>query len=273
MSVPARPDDADLAADVGRELQQALGRHMEQVVREWRALLADVERRQQGYVPAAERDDLALVRDYSRAAIDAFERIGREGAGRLDQVTPDQLSWLDLAAETTRDEASGRAVWARLRQTARNELACGKTGALTVEGRDGRPFERAEYLALWTALADGLQPRNGLERVLVDEMAQALTMHRKWLRKHVLTESYDAMQVEQDVRQRAEWQPPRLRDVEAVDRAALMADRFQRQFLRLLKTYRDQRRLLGTLVVAAGGQLNVGERQVNVGTGRADGDG
>jgi hypothetical protein len=43
-----------------------------------------------------------------------------------------------------------------------------------------------------------------------------------------------------------------------------MADRFQRQFLRLMKAFRDQRRLLGTVVVAAGGQLNVGEQQVNL---------
>jgi hypothetical protein len=35
-----------------------------------------------------------------------------------------------------------------------------------------------------------------------------------------------------------------------------MADRFARQFLRLQKAYRDQRRLFGTLVVAAG-QVNI----------------
>ena len=74
----------------------------------------------------------------------------------------------------------------------------------------------------------------------------------------------ETYRVERDIRQREEWQPPRLGDAEAVDRAALMADRFQRQFLRLMRAYRDQRRLLGAVVVAAGGQLNVAEQQVNV---------
>ncbi len=70
-----------------------------------------------------------------------------------------------------------------------------------------------------------------------------------------------------------EWLPPRLDDAEAVDRAALMADRFRRQFLRLLKAFRDQRRILGTVVVAAGGQLNVAERQLVVGDGASDSEG
>ena len=68
--------------------------------------------------------------------------------------------------------------------------------------------------------------------------------------KHAITESLDAARVPRELRRRGESQPPRLIEPEAVDRAALMADRIQRQFLRLLKAYRDRRRLLGTLVVA-----------------------
>jgi hypothetical protein len=45
-----------------------------------------------------------------------------------------------------------------------------------------------------------------------------------------------------------------------------IADRYQRSFLRLLKAYRDTRRLVGTLVVA-GGQVNIGEQQLNVAGG------
>jgi hypothetical protein len=59
----------------------------------------------------------------------------------------------------------------------------------------------------------------------------------------------------------------------AVDRAAQMADRCERQFLRLLRAHRDQRRLLGSVVVAAGGQLNVAEQQVNVTESRESDDG
>ena len=95
-------------------------------------------------------------------------------------------------------------------------------------------------------------------------MAQAWTAHLRWLHRHAQTDSMESYRLERDARQRGEWQPLRLGEAEAVDRAALMAHRFQRQFLRLLKAFRDQRRLLGSVVVAAGGQLNVAEQQINL---------
>ena len=123
------------------------------------------------------------------------------------------------------------------------------------------------------ALADGLQPRNGMERLLIEGMAQAWTMRERWLHRAVETDSLEAVRIERDSRRRGEWQPPRLSDAAAVDRAAQLADRCERQFLRLMRAYRDQRRLLGSVVVAAGGQLNVAEQQVNVSEGRDSDDG
>jgi len=64
-----------------------------------------------------------------------------------------------------------------------------------------RGLSRAEYLAVRAALAVGLQPRNGMEWLLVDGMAEARLL---WLNKHAKTESLDAARVEQDVRQRGE---------------------------------------------------------------------
>jgi len=49
-------------------------------------------------------------------------------------------------------------------------------------------------------------------------------------------------------------------------RSSDAADRYQRAFLRLLKAYRDNRRLFSMLVVT-GGQVNVGERQMNIADG------
>lgn len=61
----------------------------------------------------------------------------------------------------------------------------------------------------------------------------------------------------------AGWLPPRLDQADAIEQAVMMADRYQRAFLRLLRALRDQRRLFDSLVVA-GGQVNIGDRQVNV---------
>ena len=275
VSLPAPVDgDADPAAEVGRDLRRALARFMDHAVRAWRAKLADVEKKQAGYVPPGERDELAGLRELTRYAVDAFERIGRDGAGRIEHLAPDELGWHDLSAEWARDEAAGGALWERVRRAAREELAVGTTGAEVVEGYHARPFERAAYLAVRDALADGLRPGNGAERLLVDGMAEAWTMRLLWLDKHAKTESLDAARVGRDIRERGEWQPPRLGEAEAVDRAAQMADRFERQFLRLLRAYRDQRRLLGPVIVTGGGQLNLGQNQVNLAEGLAgDGEG
>ncbi len=273
MSLPVPADDeenVDLTAEIGGDLHRSLAQYMDHVVREWRTLLAQLERKQQGYVVPGEHDDLAQMREFTRFAIDGFERIGREGGGHIDHRQPDELTWDTISAEWARDEAAGRVLWEKVKQTARYELAVGKTGAEAVEGYRARPFARAQYSAIREALADGLQPRNGMEWLLIDGMAEAWLMNLHWLHRHVQTESLETYRVERDIRQREEWQPPRLGDAEAVDRAALMADRFQRQFLRLMRAYRDQRRLLGAVVVAAGGQLNVAEQQVNLAEGRVD---
>lgn len=263
--VVANPPATDPAeAEIGRDLHRALGRFMDWAVREWRTALAEVERKQRGYVPAGERDDLAAMREFMQHAIATFEGIGRDPRPRLDDLPVDRLSWHDVMGEMKRDREAGLALWGKVKGQARDELAIGKAGADAIEGYDAGPWERAQYVAVRSAIADGLQPRNGLEWLLIDGMAQAVTMQARWLRKHARTESLDAAAIERDTRRSGEWQPPRLGEAAAVDRAAVMADRFQRQFLRLMKAYRDQRRLLGTVVVAAGGQLNVAEQQVNV---------
>ena len=132
-----------------------------------------------------------------------------------------------------------------------------------IEGYHASPYERATFLAVREALADGLQPRNKMEWLLIDGMAQAWTLHLRWLDKHTNMDSMDAIRSQRDMRQRDGWEPPRLGEAEAVDRAVQMADRFQRQFLRLMKCYRDGRRLIGSMMVL-GGQVNVAEQQVNM---------
>src|SRR5215212_3807742 len=107
MSLP-KPITEDAALDpvveIAAEVQRTLARSMDGVVREWRVLLADLEKKQAGYVAPGERDDLASLRDYTRAAIDSFERIGRDPV-HLDHLTPAEYSWYDITAEISRDAA------------------------------------------------------------------------------------------------------------------------------------------------------------------------
>jgi hypothetical protein len=182
-----------------------------------------------------------------------------EGPPKHDHLTPADVSWNDVSAAWRHDEAAGRAIWERIRQTARDELREGKAGAFAIEGYEERPMRRAEYLAVWLALADGPRPANGAGRLLIDGMAQALMMQRHWLKRMMQTESLG--DIRRGRSRRDEYEPPRLSESEAVDRTVAMQDRFQRQFLRLMKCFRDGRRL-GVSMTVMGGQVNVAEQQI-----------
>ena len=197
VNVDAGPD---ASVEIAGDVQRTLARLMDGTVREWRVLLAQLEKKQAGYVAPGERDDLASLREFTLYAIDSFERIGHDGPARLDHLTPAEFSWYDITAEMRRDETAGWAVWAKVRQTARGESAGGVMAGQAIEGHHLRPYERAAFLAIREALADGLQPRNGMERLLVDGMAQAWTLHLRWLSKHIKADSLDAIRVERDVR-------------------------------------------------------------------------
>src|SRR5215212_1004489 len=117
MSLP-KPITEDAALDpvveIAGDVQRTLARSMDGIVREWRVLLAELEKKQAGYVAPGERDDLAKMREYTRAAIDSFERIGRDPI-RLDHMPPAEYSWYDITSEIRRDAAEGWAVWHRVR--------------------------------------------------------------------------------------------------------------------------------------------------------------
>jgi hypothetical protein len=60
--------------------------------------------------------------------------------------------------------------------------------------------------------------------------------------------------------------PPRLSQAEAIQEASLMADRYERAFLRLVREFRNARRMFAALIVSEGGTVNVaqGPQQVNI---------
>jgi hypothetical protein len=269
MSLPApRPENDNVAAEIGSDLHCSLTRHVDDLTRAWRTQLAQFERLLQTTLPPERRADLAALQELSQIAVAAFEQLGSRAVGALDDEDLATVRWEQLTGECIRDGQAGARLWAQVRHLAREELASGRTAGTAVAPYFETSMDRARFLAIRSALADGLTPANGAEWLLIDGMAQAWTLAQHWLGKHTTTESLDAARVEQDLRQRGEWAPPRLSEAEAIDRAALLADRFQRQFLRLMKAYRDQRRVLGQVIVAAGGQLNVGQQQVNVGAVR-----
>ena len=62
----------------------------------------------------------------------------------------------------------------------------------------------------------------------------------------------------------SQYEPLRLTSAQAVEEAAAMAERFQRLFVRAIRTLRDLRRYAPSVVVQNAGQVNLAALQQNV---------
>jgi hypothetical protein len=152
---------SDAAVEIAGDVQRTLAHYMDWAVREWRSLLAELEKKHAGYVAPGERDNLAQLREFTRSAIDSFERIGQGDPVWLEHQTPAEYSWHDVTHEMARDEAAGWALWATVKQTARDELASGAMASRAVEGYHAHPYERATFLAVRGHLPMGFNPGTG----------------------------------------------------------------------------------------------------------------
>jgi hypothetical protein len=83
-----------------------------------------------------------------------------------------------------------------------------------------------------------------------------------WTERQTVCSTIEAF--EDDRIKGTNWRPPRVSDAEAMDRAAAMADRFNRIFLRTLRALRDLRRYATPVVVQNAEQVNVAGQQVNI---------
>lgn len=219
------------------------------------------------YPPALEQMTLSLVGQLElhlamglspAEAMDAIRNDDRIFSMDTLATTPvKSLMWSDLRAmEAVAPGASARAMSA-LRKRARAEIRSGMWGSQAVEDANVQPYQQALYLSLLDELSEEWQPRNGIERALIEQMAQSQTHFQKWQRRlNTLTNLESRKPGKPDAYE------PRVSRVQAIDQAMNMTDRFQRMFLRTQRALRDMRRY--TINVEHVGQLNVGEQQVNI---------
>jgi hypothetical protein len=251
------------------------------------AIVTDQDRRDLAQLEASRRIMVDPIRGQIDFLVTHFKITREEAAARARTPLPDDrteqppehVSWHEITNALDADPARGQALWQRVKDEARRELTAGVRAGVSLERRlNATPFERAQYLAIVEALTDALQPRDGLEGLLVQQLACAYEQHLRWQTLAARRVDEESWQGERDRRRALErmsphqreryqeyegWLPPRQGDAEAIEQAVLIADRYQRAFLRLLKAFRDNRRLFDSLIVA-GGQVNIGERQVNV---------
>ncbi|HEV2763867.1 MAG TPA: hypothetical protein VGV38_12875, partial [Pyrinomonadaceae bacterium] len=197
----------------------------------------------------------------ARQLADDFKQFSRE---EVEKMPPKDVSWRHLAAVAEKDLGAALGVWEKVKQAAREELA---TGARTIESvtPNADPMERARHYALREELADGWQPRNGIEHALVDMLAMTFSL---WLHWTEIANTYARGFINKATKDTytgsVEWRAPRVSTSDAVDQAHRIADGYNRQFLRTLRQLRDLRRYAPPVIVNNGGQVNVANQQMNV---------
>ena len=203
---------------------------------------------------------------YSMTYAEADERVRGEGALNYSLKCPVRdLTWYDLDTLEHHDPEMAAHRWLETKQTALNALESGHWAAegVTSPGGDDDPWRRAQFLALRESIAQEWQPQGGLEWVLVDTMAQAQFMYTAWLGRLILYSECEAENI-QDAPESGKYIPPTVRNIEAMDQAAAMMDRFNRLFLRTLRQLRDLRRYAPQVTIQSAGQVNIGGQQVNL---------
>ena len=193
-----------------------------------------------------------------RQASDAEDR------ARILATPADRLSWWALSRLVERDPDAGQRCWEAVKAAARDDLAGGHRAGVTLEHGTGSPWERARFLAIREALLEEWRPRGGMERTLLDTMAQAQACYLFWLERLHARAVSDAQGEDFTAKKDGHYQTPRISAAEAEEQAAAMMDRFNRLFLRTLRALRDLRRYAGPVIVQQAGQVNIGDQQVNV---------
>jgi hypothetical protein len=214
------------------------------------------------------RDLVETFREYYKLSRpEAVARATEHDPGQLDRILngpPDEVSWFDLEALAQKDPEEAQRAWERIKQAARSELRSGHRAARMLESGVGTCWERARFLALRTELAEEWQPRNALEHLLLDQMAQFQTLLEHGLKTLIAHTTLAALGQKRALEGRGRYEPPRLSDAEAQDRAAGMVERCHRLYLRTLRALQDLRRLQPPVIVRRAGQVNVAQQQINV---------
>jgi hypothetical protein len=199
-------------------------------------------------------------------AVAKAEEVSDGYTARILKGPADQVSWTGLDYLARRDAGAAARRWEEVKAEALAEVRSGHRAAMAMEGAGSNCWTRARFLAVRRDLMDAWQPRNGIERQLIDMMAQAQTAQLCWLDVFTLRCASNSIQ-----RDEGRWQAVVVEDAEAMEQAAGMVERFNGLFLRTLKALRDLRRQGPGVVVQNAGQVNVSGQQLNLNAGNGQG--
>ncbi|MGA9996643.1 MAG: hypothetical protein WBP93_14595 [Pyrinomonadaceae bacterium] len=232
------------------------------------------------YYRSKEGGSLSL--DESRAA--AYRKCedaeqANELFDRLMSLPVDYIGFADLSQLNDFSPAMAQNTWEVVKRAAQDEFESGHLAASAFEPVDYMKdaWTRARYLGLRESFAEEWQPRGGIELSMIDAIAQAFFQLQYWTEQAVKRartepreEDYEYQKWKRYQREAktnswkyGHWDIPYVREQDAVEHAATMADRWQRMYFRAVRQLRDWRRYTPQVTINNPQQVNIGE-QVNV---------
>ncbi len=230
-------------------------------------------------------ESLSIVREMARAFADTMEFYKTDWGGAkpndeafkealqrnewrrgyVDGLEPEKVDWGHLAAVAEVDINDSLAIWARLRETANDELESGRRAAAIVGDRK-EPYALAQFLAIRDSFADQWQPNGGIESAMIDMMTIAFSLQMYWstVAHQRAIQTHDNQEKDLSRYENKGWKSPYQYEAGAIEQAYKLADSYNRQFLRVLRQLRDLRRYAPVIIQNNGGQVNVGAQQVNI---------
>ncbi len=200
----------------------------------------------------------------------------------LDLLTSrsiDSISFRDLLELHSYSAAMAQNLWEVIKRHAQDEFESGHLAASVFEPVDSMKdaWTRARFLGLRESFAAEWQPRGGIELSMIDAMAQAFMQLQYWTEQTVVRsrteprqEAYEYREWKRYQREAktdswkcGHWDIPYVREQDAIQHAAEMADRWQRMYFRAVRQLRDWRRYSPQVTINNPQQVNIGE-QVNV---------
>jgi hypothetical protein len=188
----------------------------------------------------------------------------------LKREAATNIRWDDLQAIAERDHSEAVEVWESIKRAAIDYLSSGQFG-VDCAGRDETPFERGIVAGIRNRFVEAWKPKDAIEMGMVEMLVQAFISYHRWLMAAnvMANREYEAAKKSEKDRygEYGRWDTPRLDAAEAIDRALVMADRFNKLFLRTLRQMRDLRRYASPVTINNPKQVNIaaeGGQQNNV---------
>ena len=190
-------------------------------------------------------------------------RYARQDREELLRATPDSIGWHELGHAENQSPGASIEIWGCIKQAARAELENGHRAADVVASALS-PWVRAQFLVLRESFITDWQPKGSIEMRLIDQMAQIYTQYEFWMQMAVQRSAVECQLETSHIKKKGKWIALTIDGNAEMEQAALMADRFNRLFLRTVRALRDLRRYYPPVIVQNAGQVNVGGQQVNI---------